>query len=329
VRTRRSTVVLALGTAASIVFAYLAVRDIDLDRFWSGLRSADYVWLAPTLAALALAVVIRAQRWRLLFSETTRPAMAPATRALLVGYLLNNILPARAGDAVRAFFLHREAQTSRAEALGTVVTERVYDVVALLAILFVAAPFLPEVTWLTRAVYFAVALSLVVLATAFVVARYGSRPARLLLRPLARVPGMTDRDIDQAASNLTAGLDGLHRPRLVVTALAMTSLSWVVVAVANWCLLAGFHLDVGLGAGLLVLITTGLATIIPSLPAGIGVFEAATLLALSAYGVDDSRALSYAVVLHGVNFFPYFLFSHLLIPRETRGAIRAALARTT
>jgi uncharacterized membrane protein YbhN (UPF0104 family) len=58
--------------------------------------------------------------------------------------------------------------------------------------------------------------------------------------------------------------------------------------------------------------------VIPSLPAGIGVYEAATLLALSAYGVDDSRALSFAVVLHGVNFFPYLLAAYLLIPRKTR-----------
>jgi glycosyltransferase 2 family protein len=322
VRPRRSTVALAVGAVASIVFAYLAVRDTDLDRFWDGLRHTDYIWLAPSLAALGLAVLIRAQRWRLLFSEATRPPLGAATRALLVGYLLNNILPARAGDAVRAFFLHREARTSRAEALGTVVTERVYDVVALLAILFVAAPFLPEVTWLTRAVYFAVGVGVVMLAAGVVLARYGPRPARFLLRPLARIPGTTTGDIEQAASNLTAGLDGLHRPRLVVTALAMTSLSWVVVAVANWCLLVGFHLDAGLGAGFLVLITTGLATMLPSLPAGIGVFEAATVLALSAYGIDDSRALSYAVVLHGVNFFPYFLFAYLLVPRQARAALR-------
>lgn len=285
----------------------------------------DYIWVLPSMAALGLAVLIRAQRWRLLFSPATRPPTGPATRALLVGYLLNNILPARAGDAVRAFFLHAEARTSRAEALGTIVTERVYDVVALLAMLFAAAPFLPEVTWLTRAVYFAVALSVVLVAAALVLARYGTRPAGFLLRPFGRLPGVTAEDVDHAASNLTAGLDGLHRPKLAATALATTSLSWAVVAVANWFLLLGFDLDVGLGAGFLVFVTTGLATMLPSLPAGIGVFEAATVLALGAYGIDDSRALSYAVVLHGLNFFPYFLFTYLLIPRQARAALRGGL----
>jgi uncharacterized membrane protein YbhN (UPF0104 family) len=105
---------------------------------------------------------------------------------------------------------------------------------------------------------------------------------------------------------------------MAIIAFSLTTLSWIVVAVSTWFLLIGFDLGVGLGAAFLVLVTTGLALVIPSLPAGIGVYEAATLLALSAYGVDDSRALSFAVVLHGVNFFPYLLAAYLLIPRKTR-----------
>jgi uncharacterized protein (TIRG00374 family) len=258
-----------------------------------------------------------------LFSPAARPAFVPATKALLVGYLLNNILPARAGDAVRVLYLHDEAGTSRSEALGTVVTERIYDVVALLLVLFAAAPFLPEVTWLTRAVYFAVALSVVVLASGLILARYGARPTRFLMRPLVRLPGVSEEDVDRAAASLTAGLHGLHRPPTALAALALTTLSWVVVAISTWLLLIGFDLGVGLGAGFLVLVTTGLALVIPSLPAGIGVYEAATVLALSAYGVDESRALSFAVVLHGVNFFPYFLAAYLLVPRRVRrGLVR-------
>jgi glycosyltransferase 2 family protein len=257
-----------------------------------------------------------------LFSPAARPAFVPATKALLVGYLLNNILPARAGDAVRVLSLHDEAGTSRSEALGTVVTERIYDVVALLLVVF-AAPFLPEVTWLTRAVYFAIALSVVVLAAGLILARYGARPTRFLMRPLVRLPGVSEEDVDRAAASLTAGLHGLHRPPTALAALALTTLSWIVVAISTWLLLIGFDLGVGLGAGFLVLVTTGLALVIPSLPAGIGVYEAATVLALSAYGIDESRALSFAVVLHGVNFFPYFLAAYLLVPRRVRhGLVR-------
>jgi glycosyltransferase 2 family protein len=295
---------------------------VDWALFWKGLEETNYAWLVPCLATLALAFLIRVERWRRLYSPATRPPFAPTTKALLVGYLLNNLLPARAGDAVRVFYLHNEAGTSRSESVGTVVTERIYDVLSLLLLLFVAAPFLPEVTWLKRADLLAAVLTAFVLMLAFVLWRYGERPVRRILRPLARLPGVSAEDTERAAERLTLGLAGLHRPRVALVALSLTTLSWIVVAVSTWFLLIGFDLGVGLGAAFLVLVTTGLALVLPSLPAGIGVYEAATLLALSAYGVDDSRALSFAVVLHGVNFFPYFLAVYFVVPRGMRRALR-------
>ena len=299
-------------------FTYLAVRNVDVHQFWDGLRETNYIWLVPCLATLAVAFLIRVERWRRLYVPQTRPPFGAATKALFVGYFLNNTLPARAGDVVRVFYLHDEAGTPRSESLGTIVTERFYDVLSLLVILFAVAPFLPHVAWLTRAAYLAIGLTAFLLVAALVLTRYGSRPARLVLRPLARLPQVSREDADHMADRLTAGLAGLHRPRMAIIAFSLTTLSWIVVAVSTWFLLIGFDLGVGLGAAFLVLVTTGLALVIPSLPAGIGVYEAATLLALSAYGVDDSRALSFAVVLHGVNFFPYLLAAYLLIPRKTR-----------
>ena len=310
-----------IGAAASVFFTYLAVRDVDVHEFWDGLRETNYLWLVPCLATLAVAFLVRVERWRRLYEPKTRPPFGAATKALFVGYFLNNVLPARAGDVVRIFYLHDEAETPRSESLGTIVTERFYDVLSLLLILFGVAPFLPHVPWLTRAVYLAIALTAVLLLAALVLARFGARPARRALRPLARIPRLSAEDMDRVADRLTVGLAGLHRPRVAIVALALTTLSWVVVAISTWFLLIGFGLGVGLGAGFLVLVTTGLALVIPSLPAGIGVYEAATILALSAYGVDESRALSFAVVLHGVNFFPYLIAAYLLIPRRTRDAL--------
>ena len=75
----------------------------------------------------------------------------------------------------------------------------------------------------------------------------------------------------------------------------------------------GFHLGLPPLAGLLVAIATGLGMIVPSAPAAVGVFEAATLVALRAYGVSDSRALSYALILHAVNLVPYLAAGALLL----------------
>jgi len=304
------------GLAVSAVFTYLAVRDVDLDVFWRAVRESNAWWLLPALAVLALTVALRALRWQLVFPLRTRPPLPATTRALLVGYLFNNILPLRAGEALRVVVLHEEAGTSRAEALATAVSERVYDVLALLVLLLVASPFLPDVTWLRRAAVLTVVL-LVFLAVAFaVLVRYGERPVRFLLRPTARLPGLSEQRVDYAAASIVRGFSALRRPAIAAPAFAVTVVSWLMLAASFWLAMEAFDLGLGYGAALLVVISINLAMVVPSSPAAVGVFEAATLVALRAYGVEPSLALAYAVVLHALNFFPFVVVGFAVLYRH-------------
>lgn len=304
------------GLAVTVVFAYFAVRDVDAGDAWRAVREANGWWLAPSGALLVAAIALRAVRWRYLFVAETRPPLGPVTRALLIGYLFNNILPARAGEAARIVALTQTTGVSRAESAGTVVIERAYDVLSLLALLFVLSPWLPEVTWLTAAVTLAVALGVVLAAGIVVFVVWGDRPLRALLRPLGRVLPFPAERLEQIAANLTQGLAALHRPRIAVAAFALTTVSWIVLGLSFWVAMIAFDLGLSPVAGMFVLIAIGLASILPSSPAGLGVFEAATVVALGAYGVSDSRALSYAVVLHVVNFLPFLAVGVVVLHRH-------------
>lgn len=305
-----------MGLAASALFLWLAARDVDVDVVWEALRDSQYVWLIPALALLALAVALRALRWQLLFDPRTRPPFGAVTRAMLVGLLFNSVLPARAGEAARIVVLHQEVRTSRVEALGTAVTERLYDVVTLLVLLFAATPFLPEVSWLRRAAVLALVLTALIAVAVLVVDRYGIRAVRFVLRPLTRLSRVSDEHVERAAANLVLGLAALHRPRLALPAFGLTFLSWLVIAGSFWCVLAGFDLGVGFGAGLLVAVTTTLALVIPSAPGGIGVFEAGGVVGLRAFGVDESEAFSATVVLHALNTIPYVIAGSIVLHRH-------------
>jgi uncharacterized protein (TIRG00374 family) len=314
-RARRSLrlAAIAVGLVVSFVFAYIAVRDVDFERFRQALADSNYAWLVPALAVLGVGVALRAVRWRLLFNPATRPPLGATTRALLIGTFFNNVLPARAGEAIRVFALHRDAGTSRAEALGTAATERTYDVIALLVLLFAALPWLPELTWLRRAAVLAIVVAVGLAVTVLVLARWRERPLRYLLRPLARIPGFSVEQAEHAAANLLAGLAAVRRAEIAVPALALSFVAILVIAFSYWLVMLAFDLGLGFSAGLLVMIATNLAMLIPSSPAALGVFEAATVVALGAYGIDDSRALSYAVVLHAVTFVPFVLIGLVLV----------------
>ena len=306
----------AAGLAVSIFFTYLAVRNVDFDVFWAGLRESDYWWAVPALAVQLASVWVKAVRWRFLFSPPTRPPLGAATRALFLGYFFNNILPLRAGEALRVLALHREAGTSRAEALATAVSERFYDIVALFVLLFVALPFLPEVTWLRTAGLAALLAVAAAAALVFALSRYGERPVRVLLRPLTLIPRVDEDWFEHSVQNVVRGLAAFYVPRIAAPAFALTVASWLLLAVSFWLLMLGFDLGTGFGAAYLAMIAMNLAIVIPSAAAAVGVFEAAILVALAAYGVDESSALAYAVVLHGLNFFPYVVIGLVLLRRQ-------------
>jgi glycosyltransferase 2 family protein len=313
-----SVAVVVFGLAVSALFSYLAVRNVDFGRFKDGLADSDYRWLVPAVAVLALGILLRALRWRLLFEPETRPPLRATTKALMIGYFFNNVLPARPGEAIRVLTLHQDAGTSRAEAMGTAVAERVYDVLALLVLFFVWLPWLPHVTWLRRAAIVTISFVCVLAVVIAVLVRWRERPLRWLFRPLVLLPGLSSERTERAAENVVLGLVAMRRARIAIPALAVTFVAILVITFSFWLVMLALKLELGFGASVLVMVTTNLAFLVPSSPAAVGVFEAATLVALRAYGVGDSHALSYAVVLHGLNFFPFVAVGLLLLYRQSQ-----------
>src|SRR4051794_5393537 len=92
-----STALLWIGGLVACVFAYFAVRGVQLGEVRDAVRTSDTWWLVPALGMMTLAFFLRALRWQVLFDD--RPPIGPVVRALFVGYLINNLLPLRAGEA--------------------------------------------------------------------------------------------------------------------------------------------------------------------------------------------------------------------------------------
>ena len=313
--------------AATVVFTYLAVRDVDWAVAWRALASSEWWWVGPSAAVMAAGIVVRAIRWSAVFAPETRPPFRAVWDALLVGYFFNTVLPLRAGEAIRIVTLNQRTRVSRVEALGTVGVERAMDVVALLVLFFAVAAWLPEVAWLRSAAILGALLAVAIAVAVFVLAVWGARPVHALLRPLARLRPASAERVEYAAQSLGRGLAALRRPRIAAAGLLWTALSWLAFAVSYWLLMIGFDLGVPPLAGLLVLVATGLAMILPSPPAAVGVFEGAVVVALRAYDVSPSHALPYAVVLHLVNVVPFILVGPFVLrghARRPRPAIEAA-----
>ena len=242
----------------SALFAYLALRNIHYDETWHALGSINYWWLLPAAAALALSVVVRAARWRVLFEPGRRPPLWATTKATLIGLFFNSILPFRAGEAARIVALKRYAAVSLAESTATVAVERVFDVLALLLLLFVTTPWLPHVSWLRNAAVLGIVLLVLLAGAIAVVVLFGERPVRFLLRPVAKLPGFHDLDVYRVAVSVNRGLSPLRRPGHGLVGFAWTVGSWLVSALSFWCLMVAFDLHLSFFAALLATVAVGL-----------------------------------------------------------------------
>lgn len=318
---RRSGPLINLVTlAVTLVFSYIAFSGVHLGQAWHALRTSDYLWLLPALLALGLAMSARALRWRSLFAPGRRPPLATVSNAMMVGYLYNNILPARSGEVARVIVLARRSRAQPVEIVGTTVLERLYDVVGILVIFFVAQPWLPAVSWFRPAAIVAVVLAVMVAAAAIVLAIYGDGALRLLLRPLRRLPFLSSERLEHAVAELTLGLSALRYPGVAFLGLLWTIVAWMLTAVLAYFVSAAFHLHLPFGCGVLVTVAVGLAMILPAPPAAVGVFEGAALIAVKAYGLSHSAALPYVLVLHLVNFIPFIVVGVLLLRYNSRHA---------
>ena len=315
--------VLAVGVVGTVGFGYLALRGIHYGAVWNALRTSNYWWTLPSLAVLFASVGAKALRWQILFRADRRPPLRPLTESLLLGLFFNCILPARGGEVARMLDLHRRAGASRAETSGTIVVERAFDVLGLLLMLFVLLPWLPHIGWLRAAGALAAVLAVGVAALGAALARYGERPLVVIISPL-RLVGLAPDRIAAAAEALGRGLAGVRHLSIAAAGFGWTIVSWVVAGISAWLLMPAFGLHLSIAAGMLVVIATTVAAVIPSLPSSLGVFEAATVVSLRAYHVPDAKALSYALVLHAVGIFPFLLIGPAVLGLSPRTRIDAA-----
>jgi uncharacterized protein (TIRG00374 family) len=311
---RARPLLLAAAVVVTLGGIAYAVDGVALEDTADALSESDLWWLVPSSAVFVVGVALRAVRWWALFAASHRPPLRAVSRALLIGYFFNNILPARAGEAARVISLHGRTRTSRAETIATVVAERVFDLLALLVIALAAYPWLPPITWLRAAALLGIAVVVLVAALAFVFVRYEERAIHWLLSPLRRVrrDGFAER-LELAAVNATRGLVAIRDPRVAGLSMLLTIASWVVLSASYWILMAAFSLELPFASALLVTVTINIGLVLPSSPAAIGVFEAATVIALTAYAVPQAQALSYALVLHLLNLVPFLVVGAALL----------------
>jgi uncharacterized protein (TIRG00374 family) len=313
-----------LGVLISILFVWLALRGLQLDEFWGAVRKANYIWLLPGIGVYFIGVWVRAWRWHYLLKpikEIPTKTMFPITT---IGYMGNNIYPARAGEVLRAVILKRREGVSVSASLATIIVERIFDGVVMLAFVFVN---LPELATLTGSSGFAgniQQLSLIgtgvflgALVLFLLAAMFPQVTMKIALWLLTHFtpPRMHTRLIN-ITNKFLDGLASLRSPFNVLMVFFTSVIIWLLETGKYWFVMHAFDFSVTFFALMLMNGIVNLATTIPSAPGYIGTFDAPGIAVLTAYGVDQAAAAGYTLTLHVALWLPITLLGAYYLARE-------------
>jgi glycosyltransferase 2 family protein len=284
----------AIGATVSLVALFLVLQTIDLQKTADELRSADLRWIAFGWLLIVTDLALRGLRWQRLVRPIKSVPYLHMEAYLLIGYLMNNILPARLGELVRSHYLGDREGISRVSALGTVIVERIVDLVVCVTIASASLLILSVRGVVASAVLVGIGVTglfLVVLAVGIAAHRLpgADRIARLIDRwPRIREAGRRVQD----------GLAVAGRPRTLVEALACSAGSWGASILAFAAIGQSIGLQLSIGQAALMTSGIALASAIPAGPSNLGTFELAAVLIGQAIGVPSEQAAAMALIAH-------------------------------
>jgi uncharacterized protein (TIRG00374 family) len=320
-----------LGLLISIIFITIALYGLDLAHFWETLQKANYWWLLPGIAVYFVTVLVRTWRWRSMLAHLKPIPLLRLFPIVVIGYMGNNVYPARAGEVLRSYVLRRNEGVGMTASLATVVLERIFDGLVMLLFVFATLPFapLPEgfrlvVIGFSLVFAFALALFFALAARPERMSRlYAYAVDRLLperLRP--RIHGLFDRFVH--------GLQSLRSPREMATIFLTSTVIWLGETTKYWFVMHAFDFNVPFPVLMLMTAVVNLATTIPSTPGYIGTFDAPGIAILTQFGVEQAVATGYTLVLHVALWLPITLLGAFFMLRESigwRDMARAAESR--
>jgi uncharacterized protein (TIRG00374 family) len=308
----RTIVVLVL--VASLLALFL--HNVDLRRVAGDIVRARPQWLAVSLATMPVNLALRALRWKYLLEPLGDASFGNAFRATAVGFAASSVLPARAGEVIRPYFLARYERMSATGAFATVILERLLDLVAVLLLLalFVFA-FGAEVGAGNPSLFAAVkwagaiagTVSIGALGVLFIVAGDPERLTRVMTRVERALPSTFAGMIAGVLEKFARGLGTIRRPRRLFVALAWSFPLWLSIDAGIWAVAVAFDLNVPFTGSFLIVPLLTLGVAVPT-PGAIGGFhEAFRLGATVFYRAPNDVAVAAALVLHAFSIVPSLL----------------------
>lgn len=309
-----------LGLVISVIFLYLAFREINYSELWAVLKDTQLWWLLPGLAIYFLGMLVRTWRWGYLLKPLKKVPPKTLFPIILIGYMGNNVFPLRMGEVLRSLVLKRRDEVSISGSLATIVVERIFDAVVILGFVLLNLGQLSNLTnvaQLSGLASWAAAIFLVGLILFIAIAIFPQTASRLIHAILNKIiPERWRNTVLVLIDKFLDGLKSLRSPKDVFMIFLTSILVWLLETGLYWSVSQALGLELSFQSLMLLNGVVNMVLLIPAAPGGLGTFDAAGRAMLEAYGVASEPALGYTLVLRAALWIPVTLIGVIFFLRE-------------
>lgn len=317
----RTIVVVALA----VLLLALFLHNVDLRGVAGQILRARPEWLLLSVATMIVNLALRAWRWQYLLEPLGNASFSNAFQATAVGFAASSVLPARAGEVIRPYFLARREGLSATGAFATIILERLLDTLTVLLLLasyvFIFGRDLGSANPLAFTAMkglgaTAAGVSLVSLAVLFWVARDPAALGQILARLARKLPSKLAARLADVAEKFATGLGAVRRPGRLAVALALSFPLWLLISLGIWAVVEAFQLHVPFTGSFLLLSMLVIGVAVPT-PGAVGGFHEALRVGLTLFfGAPNDAAVGAAIVLHAFSILPSLLLGLLFAAQE-------------
>ncbi|MFH1227542.1 MAG: lysylphosphatidylglycerol synthase transmembrane domain-containing protein [Planctomycetota bacterium] len=305
---------IAIGIIISVALLILAFSKINFADFIHTLKNTNIISLLCCVLFFGISCIFRAFMWRITTGSVKKVGISTLFGGVMVGYMVNNILPLRLGEVFRAYYLASKCGFAKTYALSTVIIERVLDVFFLGLLLLLSLFYgLNGLSFINSLIVLA-AWAVIVIAAVFLMINLSWIGK---LEKITFIPGRLLKVI----KNFLAPLALLRQPRKILLLLTLSLFAWLTNYLAILSVVY-YVVPVKFEAAMVLFLFINIGFLIPSSPGAIGVIQIAFLMALEPFGVPKAQALAISLAFHLIFYLftigvglPYFLWAHLKISK--------------
>lgn len=288
----------------SAVFLLLAFYKVDFHKVREALETANYTYLPMGVILSMLTNIFRSYRWKYVLNPIQKVGILRLFSGVAIGYMANNLLPARLGEFVRAYIIGKKEGISKSTTLATIVVERIFDGLTLLFFLVLISLFFPLPLWIRRAGFAATVFFLSLSAFLFLLMFKKTIGVQLVEKGVGFFSSRVAPRASRLMDSFLSGLAIVNHKKDILMVFLLSVFAWSLEATTYYVVGLSFGINLPFYVPVLTVVIVNLGIMIPSAPGYVGTFEFFCISVLAIFYIEKSVALSFAIVLHAVLFIP-------------------------